>query len=165
VFPHVEAEQRFHSLAQGVASVGFLHDVQLALLVDGEPRPSRAEEGGGGLGHLVTEVLEVAEVAVDGFRQLSLGHVAFGLRGELKEVEGVVEHLSGVVEEGAVGGYGHDFFHRLALEGGTLYECVEVVHIRLQMLAVVVVDGCLTDGGCKGILGIGERGHFVSHKK
>ena len=79
MFPDIEAQERFHALSERITTIGFLHDDQLAVSVQGEPSPSRAEEAGGSFHHLVLEVIEVAEIAFDGFGQLSLRFQSFGL--------------------------------------------------------------------------------------
>jgi hypothetical protein len=68
----------------------------------------------------------------------------------------VVEDLAGVVEEGA-GGLRYDFFEGEAFEAAAGEELVEVVHVGLEVLAVVEAEGPGADNGLKGINRIGER--------
>ena len=70
-------------------------------------------------------------------------------RVELGEVKVMVQDLAGVVEDGA-GGLGHNPFlgHRLELGAGD--EFVEVVHVGLQVLAVVEGQGLCADDGLEG---------------
>ena len=164
MLPYVEGEQGREARTEWIAAVGFLRDVQFAILVGREPGPSRAEEAGGGCCKFFLEVVEAAEVAADGVGQGTFRFVTGRRGGELEEVERVVQYLSGIVEHGAVGGSSHDFFERFAFESRTRHEVVQVVHIGLQMLPVVEVDSGLTDYRFQCVVGIRKCGHVEHHK-
>jgi hypothetical protein len=66
----------------------------------------------------------------------------------------VVEDLAGVVEEGA-GGLRYDFFEGEVFEAAAGKEFVEVVHVSLEVLAVVEAQGLGADDGLKGVEGVG----------
>ena len=67
----------------------------------------------------------------------------------------MVQDLAGVVEDGA-GGLGHNLLQGHRLELGAGDEFVEVVHIGLQVLAVVEGQGLRADDGLEGALRIGK---------
>jgi hypothetical protein len=66
----------------------------------------------------------------------------------------VVQDLTGVVEDGAVG-VAYDFLQREVFETAAGKKLVQVVDIGLQVLAVVKADGFGTDDRCQRIRGIG----------
>ena len=119
-----------------------LADRELARLVDDEPGPPGAELGRSRRGKLLAEVVEGAEVAVDGGGQGPGG--ARLLRGDALPVEGVVPHLRGVVEGrrrlAPRPRRFHDFFDALVLEVGALDLTVEVGDVGAVVLAPMELD-------------------------
>ena len=73
---------------------------------------------------------------------------------ELHKVQFVVQDLSGVVEDSALGA-ADDFFQGFSLEFGAGDKLVQVVHIGLQVLSVVERQGLVADDRGQG--GIRER--------
>ena len=72
----------------------------------------------------------------------------------------MVQYLACIVEKWP----GRCLFYNLAqgvvLVLGVGYQSVEVVDIGLQVFAVVIFYGCLTDDGCQGARGVAERRHL-----
>ena len=157
MLPDIEGENRLKAAGDGVAGVGFLGDHEGAAGGGGEPDPSRAEEAD-------TFGDEISLEGVDGAplldnllvesrflrRLCRLGMT----RTELREVHVMVQNLAGVVEDAALG-LGYNLLQRHRLELGAGDETVEVVHIGLQMLAMVKADGLGADDRCQRIRGIG----------
>ena len=108
MLPNVEAQQRGQSCAYGIASVRFFGDVQLAVLINRQPCPARTEQSDCCRVEFLLEILETAEVAFDGFRQFPGRFALRRFRCELQEVQRMVQHLSGIVEYGAIGCSGYD---------------------------------------------------------
>ncbi len=98
MFPYVDAENGLQSVANGVASIGFLRNHEFTFAVTGKPYPTATEKTGAFLLELLFEGFERAKLCIDGFGQLPHGLAIFLRSGELREVEIVVEDLSGVVE-------------------------------------------------------------------
>lgn len=163
MFPNVEAEQRLQPPTQRIAGIGLLGDVQFAFGIGGQPGPSRSEECRGSLVKFFLEIFEASKVALDGFSQSAGRFGLLRLGSKLQEVEGVVQYLSCVVEDASVGCGLDDLFDALAFELGTGYQSVEVIYIGLQMFAVVIVDGRLTDDWFQLVGSIGQLRHFVRH--
>ena len=67
----------------------------------------------------------------------------------------MIQNLAGVIEHAAIG-LAHNLFqgHRLILRAGD--EFVEVVHVGLEMLAMVEGQGLDGDDGLEGVDGIRE---------
>lgn len=114
--------------------VGGLGDLQLAAL-EHEPRQDRAELRDAGLGELLLELLEGAEVTRDGRGDVTGGGAA-AFRFHRVPVKGVIPDLGGVVEDAAVGAHDH-FFEALRRIGLPVEELVEVVDVGLVVLSVV----------------------------
>ena len=74
---------------------------------------------------------------------------------ELGEVEVVVEDLTGIVEDAAFGLL-HNFLQRHRLERRAGNELVEVVHVALEVLAVVEFEGLGADHGRQSVDFVGE---------
>ncbi len=76
-------------------------------------------------------------------------------RAELREIEIMIQNLAGVIEHTA-SGLCHNLFQKqgLILRAGD--EFVEVVHIGLEVLAVVEGQGLRGDDGLEGVDGIRE---------
>ena len=138
-----------------VAGIRLLCDDEPAVFVGGEPDPAAAEQAGALGGELRLEGLERTELTLDLPLQRAGGCVCLARGAELGEVEIVVEDLSGVVEDGAVGGADDLFqvhpFIRTARQGG-----LEVVDVGLQVLAVVESQRGGADDGLQGVRGVGE---------
>ena len=154
VLPDVEGEQGFEAFREGVAGVGFLGDDQGAVFLCGEPHPAAAEEGDAFGLELGFEGIEVTPLLLDLSCLITrrlLGHLVGGLK--LGEVEVVVEDLAGIVEDAALGFF-HDLFQRHRLERRAGNEFVEVVHVALEVLAVVEFEGLGADHRRQGVLGV-----------
>lgn len=146
MLPHVEGKDGAQSVAQRVVRIGHLQDREVALGIGAEPSPSASEESGGGGIHAVLHLVEGAEASVDSFQKASLRLDNGWMGNELLEIEDVVEHLASVVADASLSLSSH------LLEGGFCPlsgrdEVVEIVHVCLQMLAIVKVDGLLADNG------------------
>ena len=98
MFPYVDAENWLQSVANGVACIGFLRNHEFPFAVTGKPYPTATEKTGAFLLELLLEGFERAKLCIDGFGQLTHGLAIFLRSGKLREVEIVVEDLSGVVE-------------------------------------------------------------------
>ena len=162
VFPDVEGEEGAEAVGDGVVGAGVLADGQGAGGIGLEPDPAGAEEADALGDELFLEGVEGAPLGFDLADQGRFVH-PFGVqndrgRAELGEVEVVVQDLAGVVEDGL------RFFrcaqndnllerHRLELGAGD--EFVEVVHVGLQVLAVVEGQGLRADDGLEGVDRIG----------
>ena len=158
VFPDVEGEEGAEAVGDGVVGAGVLADGQGAGGIGLEPDPAGAEEADALGDELFLEGFEGAPLGFDLADQGRFVH-PFGVqndrgRAELGEVEVVVQDLAGVVEDGA-GGLGHNLLQGHRLELGAGDEFVEVVHVGLQVLAVVEGQGPGTDDGLEGVDRIG----------
>ena len=158
VFPDVEGEEGAEAVGDGVVGAGVLADGQGAGGIGLEPDPAGAEEADALGDELFLEGFEGAPLGFDLGDQGRFLH-PFGIRNdrhraELGEVEVVVQDLAGVVEDGA-GGLGHNFLQGHRLELGAGDEFVEVVHVGLQVLAVVEGQGAGADDGLEGVDRIG----------
>ena len=153
VFPDVEGEQGPQAAGDGVAGVGLLGDEQGAVFVGGEPDPSAAEEGDAAGFEFGLEGGEAPPLLVDlGGERAVRGRRA--TRGELCEVEVVVEDLAGVVEESS-GGLADDLFEGEVFEAGAGEQFVEVVDVGLEVFAVVEGEGAFADHGLQSVRGVG----------
>ena len=131
VLPGVDAEDREARVLDRVQGVGVLVDGDGLVSVDGEVAPAAAEDGGGLLGELGLELLEVAEVLVDELSDTSRTGLLLG--GEALPEEVVVVDLSNVVEDRARGLL-DDLLDRLALELGARDILVSEVDVGLVVL-------------------------------
>ena len=145
-----------HDAGYGVAGAGFLGDDEGAVFLGGEPDPAGAEEADAFGGEFVLDGLEGAPLLFDLGGEGAGGVQGTAAGAELREIHLVVEDLTGVVEEGA-GDFRYDLFEGEAFEAAAGKELVEVVHVGLEMLAVVEAEGPGADDGLKGINRIGER--------
>ena len=159
VFPHVDAENGLQTVANGVTGIGFLRDDEFAFVVTGEPNPSAAEEGGTFFLEFFFEGLEGTELCVDGFGEMAYGFAVLLRSGELREIEVVVEDLSGVVEHSTLRLF-DDFFECLSLETTARQQIVEVRHVGVEVLAVVEFYCCCADDGFECRSGVGEFDEF-----
>ena len=148
VFPDVEGQEGAEAVGDGVIGAGVPADGQGAGGIGLEPDPAGAEEADAGGDEGGLEGGEGAPLGLD-LNFQGAGR-PFGCsdrlssRTELGEVQVVVQDLAGVVEDGlrfldfACGCARNDNLlqgHRLELGAGD--EFVEIVHVGLQVLAVV----------------------------
>ncbi len=155
VLPNVEGKDRLEALLDRITGAGLLSYDKGAVFCCGEPDPAGAEERDA-FGY---------EFGLEGFYGAPLGFdLGFEMPGraghdggggpELLEIHIVVEDLAGVVKEGA-GGLCHDFFEGEVFEAAAGEELVEVVHVGLEVLAVVEAQGLGADDGLEGVNRIG----------
>ena len=161
VLPDIDGEQGLLAGGHGGAGVGGVHQLDGAVGILHQPGPAGAEIGGGGLGELLLELLEGAELGIDGRGQGTGGGTA-AIGAQAVPVEGVVPDLGGVVEDPA-GGLHDDVLEGHGLELGPGDQVVEIGDVGLVVLAVVVLDGLLGDHGGKGVLRIRQGGQFMGH--
>ena len=159
MFPYVDAENGLQSVANGVACIGFLCNHEFPFAVTGKPYPTATEKTGAFLLELLLEGFERAKLCIDGFGQLAHGLAIFLRSGELREVEIVVEDLSGVVEDGTFGMF-NDFFEGFTFEATAREQVVEVRHIGVEVLAVVELHSSRANDGLKGRGGVGKFHEF-----
>ena len=153
MLPDIKRQQRLQPLGDGVVRIRLLGDHEGAVRGGGEPYPSGAEEGGSFGDELGLEGGEGAPLLLDlgqERRFLDSARNDTATRTELREIQVMVQNLTGVVEDGAVGAE-DDFLQGLRLELSARDEAVEVVDIALQVLAVVKADGVGADDRCQGI--------------
>ncbi len=156
VFPDVEGEEGAEAVGDGVVGAGVLADGQGVGGIGLEPDPAGAEEADALGDELFPEGFEGAPLGFD-LGLEGAGRPFDRLRdrpAELGEVEVVVQDLAGVVEDGA-GGLGHNLLQGHRLELGAGDEFVEVVHVGLQVLAVVEGQGAGADDGLEDVDRIG----------
>mmetsp|Transcript_33133 Transcript_33133/g.98580 ORF Transcript_33133/g.98580 Transcript_33133/m.98580 type:complete len:294 (+) Transcript_33133:139-1020(+) len=159
MLPYVARRDGGLALDERQHRVGRLADGQLARLVGDQPRPPGAElRGAGGL-ELGLEVVQGAEVAVDGLRKLARR------RGRRIGVDGlpeecVVPDLRRVVERGlgraAVPCVQDDLLQRHVLRGAAGNLLQQVVVVCLVVLAVVVFERLLGERRLERVHGIGQ---------
>ena len=159
MFPYVDAENRLQSVANGGACVGFLRNHEFPFAVTGKPYPTATEKTGAFLLELLLEGFERTKLCIDGFGQLAHGLAIFLWSGELREVEIVVEDLSGVVEDGTFGVF-NDFFEGFTFEATAREQVVEVRHIGVEVLAVVELHSSRANDGLESRGGVGEFNEF-----
>ena len=178
VFPDVEGEDGAEAVGDGIVGAGVLADGQGAGDIGLEPDPAGAEEAhtlgnevflegldGAPLlsdlpaeGRIRGKLIRLGRTRQDGRHPLPLrapGHNEWDGRLELGKVQVVVQDLAGVVEDRAFR-FAYNLLqrHGLVLRAGD--EFVKVVHIGLQVLAVVEGQGLLADEGRQGALRIGK---------
>ncbi len=167
VLPDVEGKDGFEGFGDGVAGAGLLSDDEGAVSGGGKPDPAGAEEAGALGDEVVLEGVEGAPLLLDLRDEFGIVRFVWSSvigRFELREIEVVVQDLAGVVEDGAGRSLFDDLLKREVLVGRAGEELVEVVHIGLQMLAVVESDGAGADDGleCVGSVGkVDELEHEV----
>ena len=157
MLPDIESQDRLEAAGDGVAGVGFLGDDEGATGGRGEPDPAGAEEADALGDEVGFEGVDAAPLFFDLLFELTRRPFD-GLRDrrlELREIQVVVQNLTGVVEDGPIG-LGDDLFQRQAFEGAAGKELVQVVHIGLQVLAVVEADGVGADDRCQRIGSVRE---------
>lgn len=154
MFPNVEAQQRDVSVAYGVVSVGLLYDDKGAVLLHGQPCPSRAKEVDGTALKLQLEVGKRVPLLADGLGQ-SPARLAAALWRELLKVKPVVQHLPGVFLQ-AAGGGAVDVFEWQLLKARAADGMVHIVDVGSQVFAVVKLHGLSADGRFEGMARIGK---------
>ena len=162
VFPNIESQQRFQIALHRIASVGFLRDVQFAILVDGKPHPARTKQRGTLFRKLLLKSLERTELLLNPLGDCTRGLVVGFRSTELGEVKVVIQDLSGIVEHASVGGF-HNFFQRHFLKLSAFDKTVQVVDIGLQMLAMVEAQRFLADNRLQSVCLVGQFYQFVFH--
>ena len=99
VLPNIKSVDGLQALANRVSSVSFFRKDKLSVFLLCEPCPVRAKGCRCSLRELRLEVLETTERSVDGFQQTALRKIVLAWRTELREVEHMVQNLSGIVEK------------------------------------------------------------------
>ena len=154
MFPKVEAQQRDVSVAYGIVSVGLLQDDKGAVLLHGQPYPSRAEETHGAMVKLLLEVGKSVPLLADGFGQ-STARLATAPWRELSKVQSVVQHLPGIPLQVA-GGCAVDVFERQLFKARAADGMVHIVDVGSQVFAMVQLHGLSADGRFEGVTRIGK---------
>ena len=170
MFPDVEGQEGLEPMGGGVVGAGVLADGQGAIGIGLEPYPAGAEEGGAGGDEGGLEGGEGAPLADD----LGLEgrfRVKPGMRGpgrpfdklrdrplsrrtELRKVQIMIQDLAGIVEH-APGRFLNDFFQGHRLELGPCNELIQIVHVALQVLAVVKSERAGGNDGLQRVNRIG----------
>lgn len=151
VLPNVEGQKGLQALGNGVGSAGFLRDDQGAISLSGEPYPAAAKKAYAFGNELFFESVETPPLLHDLIDHLACRSCRF--RSKLREIEVVVEDLTGIVEH-ATSGLLHNLLQRKVLESRTCNEFVEVVDIALEVLAVVEFECLGTDDGCQCVFSV-----------
>ena len=165
VLPNIAAEQRPAAMNERVLAVRRLGHFELAVLVEGEPAPARAELTLAGLDEVLAEFVEAAEIAVDQrqdrARHLLAAAVLLHPRPELDVIEvlGRVVEDSGVLAEALL----DDGLEVLALVVGAFDEVVQLVHVSLVMLVVVIFERFGRHVRLKRVVIIGKGWEFECH--
>ena len=166
--------------ADGIAGTGLLGDDEGAVGSRGKPDPAGAEEGGAGGDEGGLEGGEGAPLGLDPslegpgrpFDKLRdrpfdrLRDRPPDRRTELRKVQVVVQDLAGVVEDGfsgrsfdrlriRPGGGDHNLFERKPLVGRPGNELIQIVHVALQVLAVVKSERAGGNDGLQRVNRIG----------
>ena len=158
MFPHIEGKQGGEALSDGVFGIGVLGNDKTALWVGTKPYPSASKEGGAFLLKLLLEGIDAAKILFE--KGGKLGTHGLGSGRELLEIEGVVEHLTGIVEEAALR-LADNLGKREVFESAAGEELVEVVDISLKVLAVVEGKGLHADDIAEGLVGKGHHGKLT----
>ena len=86
------------------------------------------------------------------------------VRGKLGEVQVVVKDLTGVVEQGArfrvKSGMTNDLFKGQFFQAGAGEQFVQVVHVRLEVFAVMEFEGPCGNHGFEGVKRVWEVDEF-----
>ena len=153
VLPDVEGEDGTEAAGDGVAGAGLLGDDEGAVGDGPEPDPAGAEEPGALGDEVVLEGVEAAPLLDDLLQEGGIFRRLRAAGAELRKIQVVVQDLSCVVEDGAVG-LADDLFERHAFEGRARQKFVQVIDIALEVLAVVEADGAGADDRLERILRI-----------
>jgi len=134
VLPDIEGEEGLEVVSHGVVGASVLGNGQLTGGIGLEPNPSTAEEGSAFLFELGFEDIYTTPLLLD----LSLDFaLQFGAaRGELREIEVVVQDLSGVIEDGSGGGP-NNLLKGFVFPLSAGKDFIQVVHVGLEVLAMV----------------------------
>lgn len=156
MLPYVEGKHWLEAFHDRIGRACLLGYHQGAVLVCGKPYPSGAEQAHALGCEFLLESIEAPPLGRN-LPEQRRGHVGLGSPGsaKLSEIKVVVQHLSGVVEDGS-GRASHDLFETQSFESGTGKKFVQVVHIGLQMPAVVDLQSLGADYGLKSIMGISK---------
>ena len=146
VLPDVEGQEGLETVGGGVVGAGVLADGKSAIGIGLEPHPAGAEEGGAGGDERGLEGGEGAPLGLDlglegpgrpldKLRDRPLDRLS-NRRTELRKVQIMVQNLTGIVEH-APGRFLNNLLqgHRLKLGSGD--ELIQIIHIALQVLAMV----------------------------
>ena len=166
MLPNIKGQQGLQAALNGIGGIRLLRDDEFAILVGREPHPAGTEERCAFLLKLLLESLERAEVPCDG-----LGNAAYRLVvcfgcSELAEVQLVVQNLSGIIQKTALRLL-HDVYQWQVLKWRARQQCIQVVHISLQVLPIVEADSLLANHWFQRIFCIRqghERKFPVRHK-
>ena len=158
VFPDVEGQEGLEAVGGGVVGAGVLADGKSAVGIGLEPDPAGAEEGGAGGDERGLEGGEGAPLAGDLGLEGRFLH-PFGARNdnrrtELRKVQIMVQNLTGIVED-APGRFLNNLLQGHRLKLGPSDEFIQIVHIALQVLAVVKRQGTGADDGLQRVNRIG----------
>ena len=137
MLPYIDSQQGRYVVAQRIIAVRQGRDLQFACGIRGQEDPARAKELKSGLVQLLHHGLEGAKGLRDEHHQFGGGLLGMLRGGQLLEEELVVEHLSGIVGQSASGRFAHDVAEGHALVLGVVHQLIEVVHIGLEVFAVV----------------------------
>mmetsp|Transcript_6323 Transcript_6323/g.15383 ORF Transcript_6323/g.15383 Transcript_6323/m.15383 type:complete len:313 (-) Transcript_6323:39-977(-) len=180
MLPHVNAEERDEAVHVRGVLVGLLDDGKFTGDgVEHQEGPAAAEDGGGGVGHLLLEVGPAAKAGVDRLRQWApRGGLALRLGRHGRKVHLVVEVAAAVLAEGRGGGvwlsrgagggqHGGQRRHHLLDGRGA----VHARHVRQRLVhllrvpgeVAVVVEGhrLVINLGLERVVGVGKRRHGV----
>ena len=119
------------------------------------PPPSAAEKGCAFLGEFLLEGIETAELRGDGVSQLSYRMVVGHWSLKTEKIQVVVQNLPGVVED-ATFRTADNLLKAFAFILAPGNSRVQVVHIGLEMFAMVETDGLCADHWFQRISSIGE---------
>ena len=149
MLPYIDSQQRREPIAQRIIAVRQGLDLQFTCGVRGQENPTRAKELESGLVKLLHHGLKGAKGLRDEHHQFGGGLLGMLRGGQLLEEELVVEHLSGIVGQSASGRFAHDVAEGHALVLRVMHKVIEVVHIGLEVFAVVAGEGLLAHHGCQ----------------
>ena len=159
VFPDVEGQEGLEPMGGGVVGAGVLADGKGAIGIGLEPHPAGAEEGGAGGDEGGLEGGEGAPLGLDpspegpGRPFDKLRDRPPDRRTELRKVQVVVQDLAGIVEH-APGRFLNNLFQGHRLELGPCNELIQIVHVALQVLAVVKSERAGGNDGLQRVKGI-----------
>ena len=184
VFPDVEGQEGLEPMGGGVVGAGVLADGQGAIGIGLEPHPAGAEEGGAGGDEGGLEGGEGAPLGldpslegpgrpfdrlrdrpIDKLRDRPIDRLR-DRRTELRKVQIMIQDLAGIVEDGFAGrsfdrlrirpgGGDHNLLKRKPLVGRPSDEFIQIVHVPLQVLAVVKSERA---GGNDGLQRVNQIG-------
>ena len=145
VLPDVEGEDWLEAAGDGVAGAGLLGDDEATVTGGRKPYPAAAEEAGAFGFKVGLEGFEGAPLAFylgDQILRFAQNDIITSSL-ELREIQVVIQYLPGIVEYGARGSRADYFLKWQALVRAAGQQLVQVVHVGLQVLAMV-------EGQCSG---------------